>query len=220
MVLENLYYYGNSYYFVITLLLLVGYFKTLWTNLISDFYQKHAHTHKSFYFEALFTLCMFSDGPIEERGATKTGRSSGIADRENNTTDGDITTKDTCGGIPRWAGHSEEKTGGQHQRPHQAAHAGLALFTSSSSFTIYWFTCIFLFLFVLYIFDLFIIYFILSPEIVRNYLKCNNVLLQNKLFMVKKDVKHQTGFEPIFYPCHQKDQSCLQKKKKKNHHKI
>lgn len=44
---------------------------------------------------------MFSDGPIEERGATKTGRSSGIADRENNTTDGDITTKDTCGGIPR-----------------------------------------------------------------------------------------------------------------------
>lgn len=45
---------------------------------------------------------------------------------------------------------------------------------------------------------MFIIYFILSPEILRNYLKCCSVLLQNKLFIVKKDVKHQTGFEPKF----------------------
>ncbi len=58
---------------------------------------------------------------------------------------------------------------------------------------------------------MFIIYFILSPEIVRNYLKWNKVLLQNELFMI--DVKHQTDFEPIFYPCHQTDQSCLLKKK-------
>ncbi len=71
-----------------------------------------------------------------------------------------------------------------------------------------------------YILCMFIVYFILSPEIVRNDLKCNNVLLQNKLFMVKKDVKHQTGFKPRFYPWHQNDQSRLLKKKKKNHHKI
>lgn len=70
---------------------------------------------------------MFSDGQIEERGASKTGGSSGVADRENDTTDGDVAAKDTRGGIARRTGHSEEKTGGQYQRPHQAAHARLAV---------------------------------------------------------------------------------------------
>lgn len=68
----------------------------------------------------------FLDGKVEERGATEAGGSFGIADGENVAADGDITTKDTRGGITRRTGHSEEKTDGQHQRPHQAAHAGLA----------------------------------------------------------------------------------------------
>lgn len=114
---------------------------------------------------------MFSDWQIEERGKTKAGGSSGVADRENNTSDRYITTKDTCGGITRRTAHSEEKTGGLHQRPHQAAHAGLALFTSSSNFTIYWFTFIFTYLLIIlycwfmYIFYVYYLFYIESRNI-------------------------------------------------------
>lgn len=85
-------------------------------------------THNFQSFQALFSYnCLFFlDGKVEERGATEAGGSFGVADRENVAEDGDITTKDTRGGITRRTGHSEEKTDGQHQRPHQAAHAGLA----------------------------------------------------------------------------------------------
>lgn len=71
-------------------------------------------------------VCFFLDGKVEERGATEAGGSFGVADGENVAEDGDITTKDSRRGITRRTGHSEEKTDGQHQRPHQAAHAGLA----------------------------------------------------------------------------------------------
>lgn len=71
-------------------------------------------------------VCVLSDGQVEERGATEAGGSFGVADGESVAADGDITTKDTSGGIARRTGHSEEKTGSQHQRSHQAAHAGLA----------------------------------------------------------------------------------------------
>lgn len=108
----------------------------------------------------------------------------------------------------------------ENRRPASKTSPSSSRRVSSSSFTIYWFTFIFMYFLIIlclicfvYIWFMFI-YFILSPEIVRNYLKCNNVLLHNKLFMIKKDVKHQTGFEPKFYPCHQNYQSCLLKKEK------
>lgn len=84
-------------------------------------------THTTFNHFRHYSVCLFFlDGKVEERGATEAGGSFGVADRENVAEDGDITTKDTRGGITRRTGHSEEKTDGQHQRPHQAAHAGLA----------------------------------------------------------------------------------------------
>lgn len=81
-----------------------------------------------------YDLCAFPDGQTDERGTTEAGGSSGVADRENVTADGDITTKDSSGGITRRTGHTEEKTGSQHQRPHQATPAGLVLSQAAQIF--------------------------------------------------------------------------------------